>query len=284
MSETYIGMNSAFTATADAIREKSKSTDLITWDEETGFEQAVLAIDGGGLNFEVVGGTVQPENPAENTIWINTDTEITGWTFSFEEPDEPVSGFVWFKIADNSNLITFNALEENEIWIRLDSVFQYVNESFVSQPTKAYQSGVWKDVWNGILYDYGFIPTGYGGLMSGRLNSSYSDGTMEFREDSWYYKCTSKTSIGLKTASKIDVTDFKTLNIIVYGTELRMGLSDSHTPYTDSWVASKALTDNNMAAQSLDISGCNGEYYVLVGTYSGSSNTYSGNIYKFWLE
>lgn len=38
------------------------------------------------LNFEIVGGTAEPSNPKENTIWINTDTAITGWEFSANEP------------------------------------------------------------------------------------------------------------------------------------------------------------------------------------------------------
>lgn len=43
---------------------------------------------GGGapLNFKVVGGTSQPSNPKENTIWVNTDKEITGWHFGVENP------------------------------------------------------------------------------------------------------------------------------------------------------------------------------------------------------
>lgn len=38
------------------------------------------------LNFEVVGSDTAPENPKENTIWINTSTPITNWAIS---PDNP---------------------------------------------------------------------------------------------------------------------------------------------------------------------------------------------------
>ena len=34
------------------------------------------------LNFNVVGGTTEPTNPKENTIWINTDTPISYWSLS----------------------------------------------------------------------------------------------------------------------------------------------------------------------------------------------------------
>lgn len=41
---------------------------------------------GAGLNFKIVGGTTQPANPSENTIWVNTDADITGWMFSAKTP------------------------------------------------------------------------------------------------------------------------------------------------------------------------------------------------------
>ena len=48
---------------------------------------AILTIPAGaGLNFEVVGGTSAPENPKENTIWINTATPVTNRAIS---PDDP---------------------------------------------------------------------------------------------------------------------------------------------------------------------------------------------------
>ena len=40
---------------------------------------------GTGLNFAVVGNP-QPTNPKNNTVWIDTDNEITEWTFSAENP------------------------------------------------------------------------------------------------------------------------------------------------------------------------------------------------------
>ena len=41
----------------------------------------------GGLNFDVVGGTTEPTNPKENTIWVNTETKIEYWSL---EPTEPL--------------------------------------------------------------------------------------------------------------------------------------------------------------------------------------------------
>lgn len=45
----------------------------------------IFNMSGGGgaaLNFKVMGGTAEPSNPKENTIWVNTNNPITGWQFS----------------------------------------------------------------------------------------------------------------------------------------------------------------------------------------------------------
>lgn len=42
--------------------------------------------DGFGLNFTVVGGETQPADPKENTVWIKTPNEITGWSVSMVDP------------------------------------------------------------------------------------------------------------------------------------------------------------------------------------------------------
>lgn len=51
--------------------------------------QAFLHGNGGAnpLNFKVVGGTTQPSNPKENTIWINSSTAVDGWQFAKDDPN-----------------------------------------------------------------------------------------------------------------------------------------------------------------------------------------------------
>lgn len=48
----------------------------------------IFNMGGGGVsfNFKFVGGTAQPENPSENTIWVNTENKITNWYFSIDNP------------------------------------------------------------------------------------------------------------------------------------------------------------------------------------------------------
>lgn len=53
---------------------------------------------GTSLNFKVIGGITEPSNPKENTIWVNTGTEITSWDFSATEPN---------KRSKNKNMIVY---------------------------------------------------------------------------------------------------------------------------------------------------------------------------------
>lgn len=53
---------------------------------------------GAGLNFKVLGGTVEPAEPKENTIWVNTAAPVTSWDFSAEEPH---------RRSGNKNLVVY---------------------------------------------------------------------------------------------------------------------------------------------------------------------------------
>ena len=111
---------------------------------------------GGGtpLNFKVVGNP-QPANPKENTIWVNTDTEITGWIFSATEPEGYAEGMVWIKTGA-INSVEFNALKKNTIKVYPMDAKQYLDGAWVAKPTLIYQNGVWRNFYT-YLYDNGTI-------------------------------------------------------------------------------------------------------------------------------
>lgn len=99
---------------------------------------------GGGtsLNFSIVGGTSQPVNPKENTIWVNTDTRISGWVFSASDPESPTEGMVWI-LTGISSTVKFNALKKNGIQVYPISAKQYINGVWVNKTAMSYQGGKW---------------------------------------------------------------------------------------------------------------------------------------------
>lgn len=108
-----------------------------------GFKHGAGGTD--ALNFKVVGGTEQPENPKENTVWVNTDTEISGWVFSPEEPAEPSGGLVWIGLGMASRA-PFNALKKNGLFVYPLFCKQYVSGAWETKTAYVYKSGTWEQV------------------------------------------------------------------------------------------------------------------------------------------
>ena len=107
---------------------------------------------GGGLNFTVVGGTTAPSNPKENTIWVNTDTDITSWIFNATEPTVS-AGMVWISTGTTST-VEFNALKKDGSQVYPISAKQYIDGTWVDKTAKSYQGGKWVD-WITYLYKDG---------------------------------------------------------------------------------------------------------------------------------
>ena len=105
-----------------------------------GFKHGAGGTD--ALNFKVVGGTEQPENPKENTIWVNTETDISGWVLSQEEPVEPSGGLVWIGLGTASPA-SFNALKKGGLCCFLVSCKQYVGGAWVSKDAYLWKDGAW---------------------------------------------------------------------------------------------------------------------------------------------
>ena len=132
------------------------------------------------LNFTVVGGTVQPENPKENTIWVNTDQDITGHVFSAIEPENPAEGVVWVVLGGSIGIEVDAISDENNIvTIKITGASQYLSGAWVSKSVQVYVNSEWKNT-NIYLYHYGDECTDItGGWVSKALglNSSYPTGT-----------------------------------------------------------------------------------------------------------
>lgn len=99
---------------------------------------------GGGLNFNIVGGTSTPSSPKENTIWVNTSAAVSDWVFSTAQPATPTSNMVWFK-TNNGGTVAFNAVKKNGIWVYPAVCKQFVAGAWIDKTAKTYQNGAWQD-------------------------------------------------------------------------------------------------------------------------------------------
>ena len=241
----------------------------------------IINNSGGGapLNFKVVGGTTEPANPKENTIWVNTDAEITGWVFSAEQPKSPAEGMIWFRTGTNFST-PFNALKKNNITVYPNSCKQYVGGAWVNNTTKIYQSGVWVEVLDDLYVLKRAVDTSdVTGVWIGNNHSvvMQADGTTKFS------RATSGGEYGLFTEKFFDLTYYKTLEIEVI-THTGYGSISYHQEVAiiNSSNAVVATTGDlaDFETKKLDVTGMVGNHRIIIYLGNGTTLTIGDMIFR----
>lgn len=234
----------------------------------------IFGVDGtcesSSLSFSIVGGTTQPSNPANNTVWVNTSTAISSWVFSATTPSSPAEGMVWFLTGTASN-VAFNALNKNDIMVYPLSTKQYVGGAWVDKIVASYKNGAWVSWWDGYLYkngdEYKYITGGWSLSGTGTKNAN----SIKIGDDKWHFdiNSTAYTNIGVNLTGKTKVE--------AYFTSMKMNSSQSGYIYLDVYrdgvrVARKTVAHNGSFSNvwsSLDISALpnNGDYIIKINAY-----------------
>ena len=258
---------------------------------------------GGGLNFEVVGGTTQPTNPKENTIWVNTSAEITNWLFSSIEPTVASNGMVWFSIGTFS-YTEFNALKNNGIIIYPLIAKQYNNGSWIEVKDMIYQNGKWVEMVSDFyLYNNGVFSELAGTIISVAKKVGAADGgehTLTINASNVTVSPHYGYGAWVYFPNKIDLTNYTTLcfngafNFThEYGVNGRFGFGVwSETPTGDAVTQAAAFYGLVVpplvsGVYTLDIESLKGEYYVgmaLYGFGSSADPTNQAVLKQMWVE
>ena len=268
----YFIQDTTLNAIGNAVRLKTGSTNPIP---VINLASEITNISTGAeLNFEVVGGTSQPSSPVENTIWVNTNTTITSWVFSVEQPSNPSNGMVWITI-DMSNNIGFNALKNNGIHIYLCTAKQYVNGAWADVTSKIYQNNGWTELMkkSTTIYNIGNLYqdiTGGWEIYNGTRETAVIDNTgIVFSRTSG----SSGKSATVATKNKINVTEYETLFVNVLNTAstgsdgyVEIGILESPSA-APTFIASKQGQYGETGEFELDLSNISGEYYIAIRGY-----------------
>ena len=222
--------------------------------------ECFLVKNGGGapLNFKVLGNP-KPDNPKENTVWIDTDNEITSWIFSATEPAAPSEGMVWIPTG-TASVAGFNALKKNGIQVYPLLAKQYVNGDWVSKTAKIYQSGEWKTITsNFIAYENGIF------------NSAFQKAATSFNTEG-YLKIMANN-----TYTSDALFDYSPYNTIVFsqhswGRNLTISLLDSSGNAVAS--ISKSYTGSTQEKIVMDISAVVEKCYLQIKHTSSDANNY----------
>lgn len=241
---------------------------------------------GAGLNFKVVGGTTEPTNPTENTIWVNTATEITSWLFSATEPETPAEGMVWFAVNTSACEAEFNALKKNGIQVYPSSANQYVNGAWVGVTAMSHQNGEWVS-WRLYVYKRGDQSTGITGGWTPYIEN-YDSSTLTYESEHLRF-WRPETAAGLYgTVNKVDFGSRKTIFLDYLktgtgGTALSL-FSISSTGEFSVIIDIDIPSSQTRTSISADISALNGTP-VYLGFRTNSPNDYAMvGVYNLWAE
>ena len=246
---------------------------------------------GGGLNLKVVGGTTQPTSPKENTVWVNTDTEISGYAFSATEPENPAEGMVWFNVGASSNT-PINALKKDILMVYPTACQQYINSAWVAKEAKTFQGGTWND-WTMYIYDYAsgrsveFVEKtfSYDSLATGKGYIYFGTTGILMRNSDGASGALSNWITSLCTLEKYDLSEYSKA-YITFDFTTDAGNNDPRffISSTNSGNIATDLTSYVALAQSgtysIDISNLTDSYYLGAEV----SNAQAITVKKIWLE
>lgn len=244
------------------------------------------------LNFRIIGGITQPQNPRENDIWVNTDVLIPGWTLCdiVSKADYSVSGSVAIEYNSSNQNDGFNALKRNGIYLILQGVYQSDGAGWVDKEAQIYQNGQWNPI------SYVLFPADISGFTIAKAGPNPSGSTYDLSiDDNGYLKFAvtgpdgSNSAYGaVYTKNKIDLTKYKTVRIVASSDYVAgaFGVSsinaDGNPPDGGGVVARKVIGNTpEFTTYELDISSLSGPYYLYFNQASFTNTTHSISI-KAW--
>lgn len=252
---------------------------------------------GAGLKLKVVGGTAAPANPRENTVWVNTDTEIEGWAFSSTQPESPKEGMLWFQTTTGSSA-AMNIDKKNTVMLYPGGCSQYIGGAWVSRDAQSFIGGKWVD-WRIYFYNRGDECTDLTGgwLAMGNLANSSGQGkaitpSVTRNADSMVIGFSgAQYGVGhVYTQNRIDLTEFKTITIegesaCTYTNPSIVAIEAE--PVQGKYVPTVASVDlpkTGAFKTALDVSALSGGHFIAVKFYNTASATSSVTMSEFYGE
>lgn len=252
------------------------------------------------LNFRVLGGTTQPQNPRENDIWVNTTVFIQRYSFNATQPATingiaPIEGDIWIQVL-SASAYEFNAIKKNEINVYPVRALQYISGQWVSKEAEIYQNGEW-NVLATFVYKSGnqYEELTGGWSFSNEIGGdgfSWTGFTLYTAADGGTYGDLIAVSKGkirvMSNLTPIDLTPYRTLKTRILAVEsigsmqFQLWASTGKNIY-ETYVARKTETIETgvETVVSLDVSGVSSQCYLL---HAHTSSVTAVHVLESWLE
>lgn len=237
----------------------------------------------------VVGGTSQPNNPSNNTVWINTSTNITSWVMSADEPASPSEGMVWIMHWKPTDKIL--TLDRSFI-VNIGGAKQYISGAWSIVGGAVYTNNTWINLRTYLYHE---------GVFNPNWTWTKPTETNMYSEESTYLDFTGRSSqrCYLKCNERIDLTDVNIINFD-YGSRQGGGtaysrfgitvsyMNDGITSLSDeaevkyTFLGTDTATDRHVV--SIDVSSVKGKYYISFIDYVGADTPGGGSMYVYGVE
>lgn len=228
---------------------------------------------GGGVNLHVIGGTTQPAEARENTVWVNTEDTITSWVIQYEEPEEPEDGMVWIKSQSTANNI-LNIAKRGMVKVGIGTVKQYdgTEEAWNTMTGQVYVGGEWVDLelyltqGNQFNEKYEWTMRGSGCVVNTESSSNYFELIRTNGSSAYSSPAIDLTNIDT-VRFHLSATGSASLNFFGISVSQTVATKESENPYTVSFTNAtvKTLFNENTTAEQdadLDVSSLEGEFFV----------------------
>lgn len=232
---------------------------------------------GAGLNLKVVGGTTLPTEPVENTVWVDTDTEISGYAFAVNQPVNPVEGMVWIETSPSESSAPMDVGIKNTAMLYPIAAKQYISGSWVDKVAQAYINGEWLDWWDGGLYVAGDT---YDSVTGGFVSVGFPATAPSVTYNANYVTLVQKnmTWEGLwRTNNLIDLSGFSKISWTYSGwwiqdseNDLRLAVLPQNATNISgaaAYLQRKSPTGGEKHTVTLDVSKLTGKYYIGIFIY-----------------
>lgn len=242
---------------------------------------------GGGLSLRVLGGTTQPTNPREGTIWVNTSAEKPDYIISRSQPGSPASGLVWIKLGSDG--VSLPVDKKGTLAITLAGCAVWNGSDWGNVDAWVYTGGKW------VQFSYAFYylikdgdiyapPAGWSGRKTYHNDGQYEtnsapqitkvDGGLRFTLSGKQY-----VRSMYATNAAIDITKYSTLIAKRLANDGYgfIGVAKNYNVEVNGTGATAA------AIEKCDISQLSGMYYVIL-TIGNDKYSVDMTLADIWLE
>ena len=262
------------------------------------------------IALHVISGTTQPSNPDDNTLWINSNYDVSKWNIGIDFPLWPIEGEVFIKnrylsenkcnLVNGTNIITnIGAVYQlqRHVWIRCEAYY-FQNGSWKTTIFPSYKNGSYhpNQAWTLGRHRMYYNSANGGGISnvwSGELTEAdeylniYFNGSAGFMGNHNEFHPVNIINFSGSSAVIIDYESTGSSgssNAIYFS--ISAGCNSYANAYTNAILSTRwtATAARSRRTYEFDTSNVFGNYYIIIGNSIGEDKGNSATVKVYGIE